>query len=171
MGQGHQGSGHQIRMSVLKPLRISGALVYAAAALLPAVAAAQIYECTDARGARGYAQVCPAGTVSQRQMQRPDEPPAGAAAEEKSAAQQDAEFRKRQQERQDAEAKALADRAKADEAERNCTQARAQLKALVEGVRMQRIDPATGAAINLGDDERAADAARQQVLVDQWCSK
>jgi hypothetical protein len=142
--------------------------VLAALCLLPAVAQAQIYECVSARGAREFAQVCPAGTVRQRLVTRSDVPPPPPP-DTKSAAQLDAEFRKRLQARQDAEAKAAENRGKTEEAERNCTQARTQLKALLEGQRMQRIDPDTGERINLGDEERAADAARQQKLVEQWC--
>jgi hypothetical protein len=48
--------------------------------------------------------------------------------------------------------------------------ARGQLKALLEGQRMQRTDPDSGARINLGDDERAADAERQKTLIAQWCN-
>jgi hypothetical protein len=141
-----------------------------AVALWPAAAAAQIYECIDARGAREFAQVCSPGTVRQRQISRDDDPPPPPpAAESRSTAQQEIEFKKRLQERQDAEAKAAADRARAEEAERNCAQARVQLKALLEGQRMQRLDPVTGDRVNLGDEERAADAARQQKLVEQWC--
>jgi hypothetical protein len=161
-------------MIMPNPLRYPSALVFAASALFAAggaaAAATPIYECTDARGAREYTQVCPAGTVSRREVLHPEDVPAGVP-ETKSPALQDAEFRKRQQERQDADAKAAADRAKAEEADRNCTQARAQLKALVEGQRMQRIEPETGARINLGDDERAADAEQQKKLVEQWCKK
>jgi hypothetical protein len=153
-------------------MRYSAALGFVAAALIAAGGAAAastpIYECTDARGAREYTQACPAGTVSQRQVLRAEDVPSGVP-ETKSPALQDAEFRKRQQERQDAEAKAAADSAQAEVAERNCTQARAQLKALLEGQRMQRIEPETGARINISDEERAVDAARQQSLVDQWC--
>jgi hypothetical protein len=149
-------------------MRPSGLLSFAAALLVCAGASAQIYECTDARGAREFAQTCPAGTVKQRQLQRADEPPA-AAPDAKSPAIVEMEFKKRMQERQDAAVKAAEDSAKSEEAERNCTQARIQLKSLLEGQRMQRIDPATGDRINLGDDERAADAERQQKLVEQWC--
>jgi hypothetical protein len=129
----------------------------------------QIYECIDARGAREYAQICSAGTVTQRVVQGTEQIPA--APETKSPALLEAEFKKRQQERQDAEAKAADDLAKAETAERNCTQARAQYKALVEGQRMQRVDPATGALIFLSDEERAADAERQRQLAEQWCKK
>ncbi len=146
---------------------LSALLLAAPALLFSATVAAQIYECTDARGARQFTHFCPPGTVSQRLVGRGEEPPV--APESKSAAQQDVEFRKRMQERADAEAKAAENRGKTEEAERNCTQAQAQYKALVEGQRMQRIDPETGERIFLSDEERAADAARQQKLVEQWC--
>jgi hypothetical protein len=149
-------------------VRYSTVLVLAASLLFPAVAPAQIYECINARGAREFAQVCSPGTVRQREVMRGDEVPA-AVPEPKSSAQQDAEFRKRLQERQDAEAKVAADRAKADEVERNCTMARAQLKGLLEGQRIQRLEPDTGARINLGDDERALETERQRTQVEQWC--
>jgi hypothetical protein len=149
-------------------LRRSTALLFAAAAFVSAQAPAQIYECIDARGAREFAQVCSPGTVSQRQVHRGDESP-GAVPGAKSLPQQDVEFKKRLQERQDAEAKASSERAKTEEADRNCTQARTQLKGLLEGQRMMRVDPDTGDRVNLGDEERAADAERQQKLVEQWC--
>jgi hypothetical protein len=148
-----------------RPLR---ALWLAAALLASAAATAQVFECTDARGGREYANVCPPGTVKQRALTRGDDAPAPPS-ESKSTAQQDAEFRKRQQERQDAEAKAAEERGKSEEAERNCSNARLQLRGLQEGQRMQRIDPDTGERINLGDEDRAVEAARQQQLVAQWC--
>ena len=142
--------------------------VWVMTTLLCGAAQAQIYECIDARGAREFAQICPVGTVRQREVVRADEPPAPAT-DTKSTMQQDAEFRKRLQERQDSAAKAAEESAKKDEAARNCMQARAQLKALVEGQRMQRINPDTGERIFLGDDERAADSERQRALIEQWC--
>lgn len=166
MGQSHQGSGHTAGM--MKYLRYTAAVLLAAAALAPWPAAAQIYECIDARGAREYAQVCAPGTVSQRQMGRADEAPA-ATPEAKTTVQQDAEFRKRLQERQDADAKAAEDRANTETAQRNCVQSRAQLQALLEGQRMQRMDPDTGERINLGDEERVAEADVQRKLIEQWC--
>ena len=139
------------------------------AVLAPTAAPAQIFECINARGAREFAQVCPAGTVRQRQLSRSDEPATPAAGDGKSAAQLDVEFRKRQQERLEAEAKAAESRGKVEEAERNCTQARTQLKGLLEGQRIQRVDPDTGERSFLGDEERAAEAERQRQLVAQWC--
>lgn len=139
------------------------------AVLAATEAPAQIFECINARGAREFAQVCPPGTVRQRQISRGDDPATPAAADGKSPAQLDVEFRKRQQERQEAEAKAAENRGKAEEAERNCAQARTQLKGLLEGQRIQRVDPDTGERSFLGDEERAAEADRQRLLVAQWC--
>ncbi len=165
MGQSDQGRRHPVGMN---KLRASRALLLGVSAVIAVDAAAQIYECTDARGAKEFTQACPPGTVRQRQVSRGDEPPA-AAPEAKSPAMQDVEFKKRLQERNDAEAKAAEERVKSEEAARNCAQARIQMKALLEGQRMQRLDPDTGERINLGDAERAADADRQRVLVEQWC--
>ena len=68
-----------------------------------------------------------------------------------------------------APAKAAEERGKKEDAERNCNQARSQLRALQDGQRMQRTDPDTGERTVLGDDDRAADIARQQSLIEQWC--
>ena len=166
MGQGHPRIRHEDGVKAMRAARLA---VLMASVLGASAAFAQILECTDARGAREYAQVCPPGTVKQRQLQRGDDAPPPPSADTKSPAQLDAEFRKRLSEREAAEAKAAEERTQKETAERNCTQARVQLKALVEGQRMQRIDPVTGERIFLGDDERAADAAQQQKLIDQWC--
>jgi len=166
MGQSDQGRRHPFGMKK----SLSGFFLGAALTLPPQVLHAQIFECVNARGAREFAQVCPPGTVRQRQVGRGDEAPAPApAAEPKSPALQEIEFRKRAQERQEAEARAAGERSKKEDAERNCNQARSQLRALQDGQRLQRVDPDTGERVVLGDDDRAADAARQQALVEQWC--
>lgn len=166
MGQGDQRGRHTRR--VMMPRLFRSAAACAAVLSMVTPAGAQIYECTDASGAREYAQVCAASTVRQRQL-RADDPPAGAT-DTKTVPQLDAEFRKRQGERREADEKAIDERNKREEAQRNCMAARGQLKALLEGQRMQRTDPDSGARINLGDDERAADAERQKTLIAQWCN-
>ena len=72
----------------------------------------------------------------------------------KSPAQQDVEFKKRLQERQEAEAKANEERAKKEEAERNCTQARAQTSPLT----------AAAAVSQLGDFDSAKRIAAARAL-------
>jgi hypothetical protein len=150
-------------------------------------ATAQVFECTNARGVKEFAQFCPPGTVQQRQISKsgvsiggdavaPAPVPADAAAGAAPAAPkpldtQDAEFRKRMTERQEAEAKAAKDKAQSEENEQNCLQARAQLQALQDGQRISRFDPATGERIVLGDDDRAEEIERQRGTVDRWCKK
>ena len=74
------------------------------------LASAQVYECTNASGVKEYAQFCPAGTVQRRQVTRgADSGDTGTAkpgAAPKSIPFQDAEFRQRAGERQQAEKKA-----------------------------------------------------------------
>lgn len=155
-------------------LRLS---ILIATVLAANIAAAQVYECTNARGVKEFAQFCPPGTVQQRQVGRSSESgdagaasPAGASAPApKTIEMQDVEFKKRVLERQDAETKAAQEKEQADEFERNCRESRGQLKALEDGMRMERIDPATGERIQFGDSERAEEAERQRRAVAQWC--
>jgi hypothetical protein len=143
------------------------------------VASAQVFECTNAGGVKEFAQFCPPGTVHQRQIGKSGvsmggeagaADPAGASgAAPKSTDAQDVEFRKRMFERQDAEAKAAQEKARAEEAEKNCLIARAQLQAVQDGQRMSRFDPATGERVQFGDDERAEETDRQRKAIEQWC--
>ncbi len=141
--------------------------------LVAGAASGQIFECTDAKGNRGFARVCPPGTVKERQIQGSTGPaaPAATAPASKSLAEKDAEFRKRAMERQDAEAKTEKDLADARDARRNCDEARSQLKQLQDGQRIVRTDPNTGERTFLEDKERAAEIAIAQKNVEGWCSK
>lgn len=161
---------------------------YLSAGLLTVVAGAataQVFECTNARGVKEFAQFCPPGTVQQRQIGKsgatvgietqaapaPADAETGAAPAAPKPVDAEAEFRKRMTERQQAEAKAEKERAQAEEAEQNCLQARSQLQALQDGQRISRFDPATGERIMLGDDDRAEEIERQRGTVDRWCKK
>jgi hypothetical protein len=135
---------------------------------------AQVFECTNAAGVKQYAQFCPPGTVQQRQVTKGAEsgsdtgtPTPGAAP--KSVPFQDAEYRQRLLERQEAEKKAEQERARAEEFERNCIEARTGLQAVQDGQRLQRFDPATGERLNYTDEERAEAAERQRKAIAQWC--
>jgi hypothetical protein len=136
-------------------------------------ASAQVFECIDAKGARGYAQFCPPGTVRQREVLKESGSGAGTSgagtAAPKSLNVQEVEFKKRLLESQEAETKAGQEKAQADEAERNCIEARTQLRSLEDGARITRIDPATGERVNFGDEEIADELARQRKAVAEWC--
>jgi hypothetical protein len=155
-------------------MKINGAngwrLMLAVALMAGAGAAsAQAFECVYANGNKEYARICPPGTVQQRQVLKSGDVAPGPP--QKSINEQDAEFRKRQIEREEAAAKAAQESTAAAEAEGNCNTARGQLKALEDGQRISRIDPDTGERGFLGDEERVTETERARNAVEQWCKK
>ncbi len=140
-----------------------------------ACASAQIVECTDAKGAKTLAQFCPPGTVKEVKRATAGAGASGGttstAPSGKSLAEQDAAFKKRRTEQQEAEAKGEKERAESKASEKNCSDARAQLKQLQEGMRISKIDPNTGERSFLEDKDRPAEVANAQKSVDSWCKK
>src|SRR5689334_9290195 len=119
-------------------------------ALLPAYAAAQVNRCIDASGkVVGYASECPSGTRAEQTNIK--SAPGASSSTQKSLAERDAEFRKRQIEKEEAETKAGKKMAEATDRKRACEDARSYLKALEEGQRVMRVDPKTGERVYLGD--------------------
>jgi hypothetical protein len=144
------------------------------AMLIAGAAAAQIMECVDAKGKKEYAQNCPPGTIKETTLLKGGTGPSssGAAApapSAKSLAEQESEFRKRNIERQEAEAKDAKQLADAKDAHRNCDNAQAQLKALQDGQRITKTDPATGERAFLEDQDRPNEIAYAQKAVANWC--
>jgi hypothetical protein len=138
------------------------------------VVSAQVFECTNAAGVKEYARFCPSGTVQQRQVTKGadsdgDTPSTTPGAAPKSVPFQDAEYRQRMLERQEAEKKAEQEQARAEEFERNCIESRTGLQAVQNGQRLQRFDPATGERLNYTDEERSEAAERQRKAIAQWC--
>jgi type IV secretory pathway VirB10-like protein len=95
--------------------------------------------------------------------------PAAAAPAPRSPAEQEMEFRKRQQERADAERKAQDEQTKAAAKAADCERARGYLKALEEGQRIARTD-AAGNREFLDDSQRAAEAERARRSIQATCS-
>src|SRR5690349_14218017 len=74
-------------------------------ALFPFCAAAQVNRCLDANGkVVGYASECPAGTRAERTTIK--SAPGAATSTQKSLAEREADFRKRQMDKHEADAKA-----------------------------------------------------------------
>jgi hypothetical protein len=150
-----------------------------AALLACGIVSAQILECVDAKGRKEFANQCPPGTTESRKINRsgvgtPSTPAAGAAAPaaapaQKSLAEQDAAFRKRQTERQEADAKAEKDKADAENRRVQCEQSQSQLKALESGQRIGRFDVKTGERQIVQDDERQAEINTARKAVQSWC--
>lgn len=134
----------------------------------------QIVECIDAKGAKTLAQFCPPGTVKENRKSAggagsgSSTAPAPAG---KSLAEQDAAFKKRTLERQEADAKGEKEKADTKNSERNCNDARAQLKQLQDGMRVSKLDPNTGERSFLEDKDRPGEIANAQKSVDGWCKK
>lgn len=137
-------------------------------ALLPLAAEAQIMKCIGAGGRVEFAAACPPGTRAESTGIR-NSPGAAPAAPQKSLAERDAEFRKRQVEQQEAGKKAETKAAEAADKSANCSGAQAYLKSLQSGVRIGKTDPATGERVFLEDTERAGEVARAQRAVDTNC--
>jgi hypothetical protein len=141
--------------------------------LAPFAAHGQLLKCISKDGRVEYAAQCPPGTEEQQTGIRSSrEGPSSsdaASPQQKSNAEREAEFRKRQMEAQDARQK---DEKKAGEDQgrrANCEQAQTYLKSLQEGHRIARVDPKTGERVFLEDPARPAEVARAQRAVDSNC--
>jgi hypothetical protein len=138
-------------------------------------AAQTINKCYDASGkVVGYGNQCPPGTRSEASGVKAPPPPApvrsqDSSAAPKSAAERDADYRKRQIEKQEAEAKQAKKAAAAEQNKRACDESRAYLKSLQAGNRITRTDPRTGERVFLQDSEYPGEIARTQQVIQANC--
>jgi len=138
--------------------------------LLSGTAYGQLYKCVDKSGKIEYASVCPPGTKQENTaIRNTPGAPASSAASQKSFAEQDAEFRKRRMEQQEAASKQ--DKKSAEEAQRqrSCDSARSYLASLKSGARIAHTDPKTGERVFLEDADREREMADAQRAVDANC--
>ncbi len=144
-----------------------------AMALLPAAVHAQIMKCTGPGGRVEFSAACPPGTKAESTgIRSTSETPATSAAPatpQKSLSEQDAAFRKRMLEQQEAAKKAESQAAEAKDRKQNCETAQAYLRGLQSGARIGKTDPKTGERVFLEDAERTAETARAQRAVDTNC--
>jgi hypothetical protein len=136
--------------------------------LLPVYAAAQVNRCVDASGkVVGYASECPSGTRAEQTNIK--SAPGTSASPQKSLAERDADFRKRQIEKKEAETKAGKKMAEAADRKQACEDSRSYLKALQDRQPIVRTDPKTGERVYLSDNEYSGELARAQRSVQQSC--
>lgn len=139
------------------------------AAVFASAASAQMYKWRDSAGRIQYSDTPPpAGAKDVQRLRKEATPAASTAPAAKSIAEQDAEFKKRLVEKQEAQAKQA--KAAEEEAfrERNCAQAKAQLAALESGIRMMRLTD-KGERVPLDDAERERARQDTQKAVESWC--
>ena len=138
--------------------------------LLSGAAHGQLFKCVDKSGKVEYASVCPSGTKQEATgIRNTPGAPASAAAPQKSFAEQDAEFRKRQLEKREAATKEEKKEEQSAERKRACESARSYLAALKSGARMAHVDPNTGERVFLEDQDRSREMADAQRAVDTNC--
>ena len=137
-------------------------------ALLPAYAAAQVNRCVDASGkVVGYASECPSGTRAEQTTIK--SAPSASSSTQKSLAEREADFRKRQIEKKEAETKADKNIAEAADKKRACEDSRSYFKALQDRQPIVRTDPKTGERVYLSDNEYSGELSRAQRSVERNC--
>ena len=144
----------------------------AAAALCIALPASAICKWKDENGRVQYSDNPPPGVRCDGTVSVPPPvssgSPAAARPQSLSPQEQEMEFRKRRLEREEADKKAQKEREVSDAKRQNCEAARAQAAGLTSGGRVVRYD-ANGQRMFLSDEEIAAELARAQKQVDQYC--
>jgi hypothetical protein len=147
--------------------------VKSAIALLMMLAAAaahgQLLKCVGTDGKVEYASQCPPGTKEIQTGIRIVPSASPPAATQKSLAEREADFKKRQWE--GAEARQMDEKKAAESADQRyaCENARSYLKSLQEGQQIVRADPKTGERIYLEGSGYASETARAQRAVSDFC--
>lgn len=139
--------------------------------LAPFTAFGQMLKCVGKDGKVEYAAQCPAGT---KEMQTgiknvPGKSVSQDAPQQKTLAEREADFRKRQLEGTEARQKEEAKTTEKAEQREACERARTYLKSLQEGQRIAQVDPKTGERVFLDDANRPAEIAKAQKVADTNC--
>lgn len=131
-------------------------------------ALAQIYTWKDENGRTVMSDKPPVGKVQQKRVI--DTPPAGSVQTPppKSLAEKEMEFRQQQKIRQDKAKEAEEEAAQQKKRKDNCDAARRNLALYQSGERIARRNDAGEREI-LDDGQRAAEAAKAQQAVNEWC--
>ncbi len=149
-------------------------IIACALMLVPlAVHAQQLVKCVGKDGKVEYiAGQCPTGVKEQQTgIRNTKEGPKSdsKAPAQKSTAEKDADFKKRQTDQQAAATKKDEDAKDTETRKANCDNSRAHLAALESGERVVRNDPVTGERSYLDDKDRAKAVAEARRSVDGWC--
>jgi len=159
-------------MTRLNAIRLS--LITFSLLALAATAHAGITKWVDADGKVQYSDQPPPPTVkSQKTLDIKNSPTLPKTASdnkggEKSMAEKELEFRKRQVKAEEAAAKEAKDQEEAKRMKANCEQARRQLQALQEGQRITRYNE-KGERVFMEDSDRPQAINEAKQAVDSWC--
>jgi hypothetical protein len=153
------------RPRILRDL-LPRAAALAAVCVLAAPATAALYKWVDANGRVTYSDQPPSGDVKAEIVSAPAAPANPAAVRE--MANQEADFKKRQNQRATDQKKAA--QAQQDEANRRqfCADIRNQIKIYDSGLVVQKVD-ATGTPLYMDDNAKRAEKARLETIVRERC--
>jgi hypothetical protein len=152
-------------------------LIMLAALAFAAAASAQAYKWVDKDGKVRYGDTPPPGvkaTQLKGPAHAPTPPPAADAKKDAGAKDKEkplspeAAFRKRQQEKQEADQKAEKERADASAKRQNCDNAQTQLRTLQSGQRISTTN-AAGERVYMEDAQRDQAIQAAQRSVSEWC--
>jgi hypothetical protein len=131
----------------------------------------QLLKCVGKDGKVEYAAQCPPGSKELQTgiKSTPGGPKPSASPQQKSLAEREADFRKRQLEGTEARQKEEAKAAEKAAQREDCERARTYVKSLQEGQRIAQVDPKTGERVFLDDANRPAEIARAQKIADSNC--
>jgi hypothetical protein len=147
--------------------RSIGALAALLLSLVCLPAAGQVNKCLDKEGkVVAYASECPPGTRTEPTGIRNAPSASGA---QKSLAERDADFRKRQLEQKEAAQKSEKTAAEQRERAQACESSQSYLKSLQSGQRIRTTDPKTGEPGFLADAEYPKEIAAAQKAVTANC--
>lgn len=133
---------------------------------------AQLLKCVGKDGKIEYAAQCPTGTKEQQTgIKNTKEGPttSGKSTGQKSLAERDADFRKRQTDQQAAATKKAEESKDTEARKANCENAKSHLTAIESGERIVKVDPTSGERSYLDDNERKKALAQARASVDGWC--
>lgn len=154
-------------------LSLAKSVIFVASCAFAAAAGAQAYKWIDKDGRTRYGDTPPTGVKATPLQGVPAAPVTAPAAPKdaksgKPPLSPEAAFRKREQEREEADQKAAKERAEADTRRVNCERAQAGLRMLESGQRVATTNQA-GERVFLDDAQRAKEAERAQQAVKDWC--
>ncbi|MGH8728726.1 MAG: DUF4124 domain-containing protein [Burkholderiales bacterium] len=130
----------------------------------PGIAHAEVYKWKDANGRYHYSDLKPIDDEEQK-MQVPQGPTSPVS---KSISEKEIEFKKRQLEAEENSAKEAKQLGEAKERQKNCEQARGNLKNLESGTRLVKYD-AKGDQMYIEDNERPALIEQAKKAISDWC--
>jgi len=147
----------------MKPFALALAALFSATTLY-----AQVYEWKDENGKTIYSDQAPVGNV--RQLRKLDAgSPAAVSTTQKSAADRELEFRKRQKEAQENTQKANQEQSASTDKQANCANARLQLQTLESGERVSLRDD-KGGRYFMDDAQRDQEIAKMRQAVQSYCN-